>query len=81
MSAFDPSIEDDDDVAELIAALQEWTALHGYQRFVALRALQRGLAADYRAERAAGTYSIRQGLLQVFTAQFEIADVRWFFYH
>lgn len=80
MANYDPPL-DEDETAELIAAGQQWATLQGYDRFVNLRDRQRGLVAQYREERADGSYVQRPGLLQIFTEAFQIADVRWFFYH
>lgn len=80
MANFDPPL-DEEETADLIAAGQEWATLQGYDRFASMRDRQRRLMTQYQQERADGSYVQRPGLLQIFTEAFNIADVRWFFYH
>lgn len=64
-----------------IAAGQAWATQNGYERFLELREKQRGLRRDYVSELVDGSYVMRGGLLELFAADFDIADHRWFFYH
>lgn len=81
MAGYDPSITDDDDINETVDALQSWATRMGYDRFLDMRSRQASLVAQYREERATNTYVQRPGLLSLFTQEFAIDDIRWFFYH
>lgn len=65
-----------------IAEGQSWAARNGYARFVELRARQMQLRSEYVHEQITDTYSgKRQGYLDILTDEFEIDDIRWFYYH
>lgn len=81
MANYNPELLDDDDLADLKERLQEWVLSNGYRRFTELRQFQRDLVADYAQRRAQGTYFMHEGLLEGFARQFDIDDIRWFFYH
>jgi hypothetical protein len=75
------ALDDEDDIEEFYQAGLNYARLNGYAAFMAVRDRAHGLRAEYLAEKAAGIYVQRPGLLSVFATEFGIDDVRWFYYH
>lgn len=80
-AARDEALDDEDAVADFVAAAVAWATAAGYAQFVAMRTLQAELQAQYVNDREDGVYLMKKGLLQHLIAQFGADETRLLYYH